>query len=214
MKFDRAYYETHYRDYERQNSARKLRFYRRLAETAAAGCPRPRILDIGCAFGLFLSHLNPAWDRFGLDASEYAIGCARERVPGVDFAVSAPGEFPFEGPFDVITAFDVFEHIPSLNPTLEWISSNLRPGGGLVFVVPVYDGPTGPLIRFLDKDPSHVHRRSRDFWLGLASGRLGLLEWCGIYRYLFPGGFYLHVVTRRWRKCTPAIACRVLLRGE
>jgi SAM-dependent methyltransferase len=135
-------------------------------------------------------------------------------VPDVNFAFSVPGEFPYEGPFDVITAFDVFEHIPLLDATLDWISCNLRPGGGLVFVVPVYDGPTGPLIRFLDRDPSHVHRRSRDFWLVLASGKFGLLDWYGIYRYLVPGGIYLHVVTRRLRRFTPAIACVMQRRQE
>ncbi len=207
MKFDRAYYETHYRNYERQNPARKLEFYRRLAETAAAGCPRPRILDMGCAFGLFLSYLDPAWERFGYDASEYAIERARQRVPGVDFAVSDPGTFPFEGPFNIITAFDVFEHIPPLDATLEWVARNLHPDGSLVFVVPVYDGPTGPLIRFLDRDPSHVHRKSRDFWLRLASDRFQLSDWYGIYRYLLPGGAYVHAVTRRLRCFTPAIAC-------
>ncbi len=207
MQFDRAYYENQYRDYEKQNPVRKLRFYRTLAERAAAGDPRPRILDFGCAFGLFLAQLNAGWDRFGFDASEYAIGRARELVPNVQFEVSGPGIYPFTGPFDIITAFDVFEHIPALDATMAWVDSNLKSGGGLIFVVPVYDGPTGPLIRILDRDPSHVHRKSRDFWLRLAGDGYELLDWYGIYRYLLPGGVYLHAVTRRWRRWTPAIAC-------
>jgi SAM-dependent methyltransferase len=144
---------------------------------------------------------------FGVDASQYAIELARTRVPRARLEVAPPGVFPFSGPFDVITAFDVLEHIESLNEIMSWIALNLTPSGGLVFVVPVYDGPTGPVIRALDKDPTHIHRESRDFWLKCARDRFEIVDWWGITRYLFPGGYYLHAVTHRWRRFTPAIAC-------
>ena len=207
MQFDRHYYENQYRNYERQNPARKIEFYRGLTLKAAAGRERPRVLDIGCAFGTFLSGLDKRWELFGVDASQYAIDLARERVPWAKLEVTLPGAFPFSGPFDVIAAFDVLEHIESLNEIMSWVALNLTPGGGLVFVVPVYDGPTGPVIRTLDKDPTHVHRESRDFWLNLVEDRFEMVDWWGITRYLFPGGFYLHAVTHRWRRFTPAIAC-------
>jgi SAM-dependent methyltransferase len=205
--FDRSYYETYYRDYERQNPPSKLAFYRMLARRAAGGVQLPRILDIGCAFGNFLGSLDPSWERCGVDASGYAISLASGKFPEVAFKAAAPGEHPFAGPFHVITAFDVLEHIPDLTETLGWINANLAQGGGLVLVVPVYDGPTGPVIRFLDKDPTHIHRKGRDFWLGLECPGLRLLDWSGIYRYLIPGGYYLHFAARRWRRFTPAIAC-------
>lgn len=214
MKFDRAYFDTYYRNYEMQNPPRKLDFYRRLVEKAAEGVIRPRILDMGCAFGLFLSRLDSSWERLGFDASDYAIESARERFPQVHFAVSIAGNFPFHGPFDVIAALDVLEHIPALDDTMAWIAGNLRPGGSLVFVVPVYDGPTGPIIRALDRDPTHIHRKSRSFWLGLSPGEFTLEDWWGMYRYLLPGGFYLHVVSRRWRRFTPAIACLFKRKGD
>ncbi len=207
MKFDREYYERQYRDYEAQNPDRKLQFYRRLAEAGARGPSCPSILDIGCAFGLFLSQLGDGWRRYGEDASEYAIARARERVPGAQFAVSNPPEHPYEGPFDAITAFDVLEHVAQLEELLDWIFRNLSPGGVFVFAVPVYDGPTGPIIRFLDRDPTHIHRRSRGHWLRLTGKLFRLVDWWGIYRYLLPGGVYLHATTRRLRWFTPAIAC-------
>ena len=207
MEFDRSYFETRYADYERQNPARKMRFYKSLAEAAAAGCKSPRILDIGCAFGFFLSWLGSGWERYGVDASEYAIACARQQVPGVSFAITASTDLVFPGPFDVISALDVLEHIADLDGMLQLIAAGLRPGGGFVSVVPVYDGITGPVIRLLDRDPTHLHKRSRDFWLDRMSVHFHLSDWWGIYRYLLPGGLYCHLVTKSLRRYAPAIAC-------
>jgi SAM-dependent methyltransferase len=206
VSFDRAYYKTQYRNYERQNPARKLAFYRQLVELVVAGVERPRVLDIGCAFGHFLSSLPLHWQRCGMDASDYAIGCASKRAPEIEFGISTPEAYPFEGYFDVITAFDVLEHVAGVSDMFDWIVGHLRPGAGLVFVVPVYDGLAGPVIRVLDKDPTHIHRSSRKFWL-LADPRLQLMDWWGILRYLLPGGIYIHAVTHRWRDFCPAIAC-------
>ena len=134
-----------------------------------------------------MSILGDRWDRFGIDASEYAIGEARRRTPDAKFAVAGAGDFPFRRQFDVITAFDVLEHIPDLETVLFRVSQSLAPGGAFIFVVPVYDGPTGPIIRALDQDPTHVHKQSRDFWLSCVSERFCLIDWRGIYRYLVGG---------------------------
>ncbi len=207
MAYDRAYYERQYRDYNRQNPARKLEFYRSLVEKAVGGILRPRVLDIGCAFGHFLSSLPAHWERCGIDASEYAIGVAARRMPDVRFAVSGAVRHPFDDPFDVITAFDVLEHVEGIADMFDWIAGSLRPGGAFVFVVPVYDGLTGPLVRLLDRDPTHVHKRSRSYWLYRADPRLQLVDWWGILRYLLPGAIYIHAVTHVWRAFCPAIAC-------
>lgn len=201
------YFESQYRNYRRQNPPRKLDFYRKLVELAAGSNKQPRILDIGCAFGLFLSGLDSRWQRFGVDPSDYAIQRAKEEVPGVRFAVTRGRQIPFPGLFDVVTAFDVLEHLADLDDMRSVMSRCLVPGGGFVFVVPVYDGLTGPLIRALDRDPTHIHKRSREFWLQWAGADFSLRDWWGIFRYLLPGEFCVHLVTHRWRRHTPAIAC-------
>lgn len=219
-RFEEGYYAAVYPDYARQNPPRKLRFYREMVERVAlpagsgsgtGGGARPadapvRLLDIGCAFGAFLASLDPRWERYGTDVSRYAVEKAAATVPGVRFARAGIDGIPFPGPFDVITSFDVIEHIPSLDQVAATVGSLLAPGGHFVFVVPVYDGPTGPVIRLLDKDETHVHKRSRDFWLEWAGGRFDVVSWCGIYRYLIPGLGYAHVPTRLLRRFTPAIA--------
>jgi len=207
MPYDRSYYKKQYRDYERQNPTRKLLFYRSLAEKAVEGILCPRVLDVGCAFGHFLSLLPTHWERCGIDASEYAIGKASRHVPDARFAIAGSERHPFDGDFDVITAFDVLEHVEGIEDMFDWIAGSLRPGGGLVFVVPVYDGPAGLLVRLLDRDPTHIHKKSRTYWLHSADPRLELVDWWGILRYLLPAGPYVHVVTHAWRDLCPAIAC-------
>ncbi len=207
MRFDCSHFENQYRDYHAQNPPRKLQFYIRLGVMAVQGRERPRILDLGCAFGLFLSCLPAGWDRFGVDASQYAIARANEPVPDAAFEAVSSTERAVPGHFDTITAFDVLEHVVALAQTLRRIAATLRPEGSFVFVVPVCDGPTGPLIRLLDRGPTHVHRRPRARWLERAGVHFGVLNWWGIYTYLFPGGFYMQTVTLLLRSCSPAIAC-------
>jgi len=144
-KFERDYFEKTYRNYSRQNPRRKLRFYRGLVEGVAPRDRTPRVLDIGCAFGAFLSELNPQWSRYGIDVSAFATDRAAQRLPGATFARADITKIPFEGPFDVITAFDVIEHVPSLEDAASSIKAKLAPDGSFLFVVPVYDGPTGPI---------------------------------------------------------------------
>jgi 2-polyprenyl-3-methyl-5-hydroxy-6-metoxy-1,4-benzoquinol methylase len=44
-----------------------------------------RILDVGCAEGLFLSLLNsPGWERYGMDVSTPAIESARRQHAGIE----------------------------------------------------------------------------------------------------------------------------------
>lgn len=206
VSFEREYFDRNYPDYVRQNPPRKLDFYRRLIAPAAKGKNRPRLLELGCAFGRFLEAVGPDWDRYGLDVSRYAIAQARERVPEATFAVASGAEIPFDETFDCIAAFDVIEHIPDLEQVAREVAAHLRPGGYWVFVVPVYDGPTGPVIRLLDKDPTHVHKQPREFWLDWVQQRFELVNWQGMYRYLLPGGYYAHWRTRWLRRFTPAIA--------
>ncbi len=162
---------------------------------------------MGCGLGRFVASLpRDLYRAHATDVSRWALEQNRERFPHVDFREASAVETPFPGDsFDVVTAFDVIEHVPDLDAVEEAVRAMLRQGGLFVFVVPVYDGLSGPVIRLLDKDPTHVHKRPRGFWLDRASRRFEVLEWWGILRYLLPWKHYLHVPTRRLRAHTPAI---------
>jgi SAM-dependent methyltransferase len=107
--------------------------------------------------------------------------------------------------FDVVAAFDVVEHIPALRSAFASAHRLLEPGGLFVFTVPVYDGPLGWLVHRLDRDPTHVHKRARDFWLGQLAPGFRLRRYTGVWRYFLPGGVYLNVVSRMSRRVTTAI---------
>ncbi len=205
-RFEEAYFKKNYVNYYRQNPVRKLTFYRSLVESAVQGIERPRLLEVGCAFGLFLAVLNPEWDLHGIDISKFGIQKARESLLQARVEVWDGTSVPFEGQFNVIVSFDVLEHIPDLNSISSTISSKLKAGGHFVFVVPVYDGPTGPIIRLLDNDETHIHRQSRDFWLDWTRGRFALVDYWGIYRLLVGSRHYIHIPTKRFRRFAPAIA--------
>jgi SAM-dependent methyltransferase len=204
--FDENYYQTVYKNYSRQNPPRKLRFYQKLL-TAHLGESQPvRLLDVGCAFAAFLSSLPHGWDRHGIDVSTHAIESVRAKVPGVKLASATLETLPFRGPFDAITSFDVIEHIADLDKVAQIVHGLLKPGGLFVFVVPVYDGPLGWLVHALDKDPTHIHKTNRDFWLSWAGKSFEVVDWLGTYRFLTPLGVYLHFASRLFRRWSPAVA--------
>jgi SAM-dependent methyltransferase len=205
-KFGAEYYHANYRHYERHNPARKMEFYRGLVTRYLPPVSRPRVLDLGCAFAKFLGALDASWSRFGIDLSEYAIQQAHKSLPGVGLTVASCTAVPFKGPFQAMVAFDVIEHVADLDQVAAFVRSELAPDGAFVFVVPVYDGPLGGVVRLLDGDPTHVHKESRDFWLKWASERFEIQEWSGVFRYLLPLGPYINWPTRSLRRIAPAIA--------
>jgi len=206
VAFEKEYFAQNYRDYAKHNPPAKMRFYGELVESAAPQRAERRILDVGCAFGTFLGSLDDRWRKYGLDQSQHAIEHARENLPQGTFAVGSAIEIPFDEQFDAICSFDCLEHVEDLEAVRSNIIAHLAGDGAFVFVVPVYDGPTGPIIHFLDRDPTHVHKRDRWFWLSWAERSFEIREWWGVYRYLLPGGIYAHLPTRRFRRWTPAIA--------
>lgn len=112
-----------------------------------------RILDVGGACSLVSQELT----RFGevtviepdRPTAEFA---AREL--GLDVRPgSLPDELPVEGSFDVVTLFDVLEHIDDEGPAMAAVARLVRPGGLLVVTVPALP------VLWSDHDVSVHHRR-------------------------------------------------------
>ncbi|MBX5497164.1 MAG: class I SAM-dependent methyltransferase [Bryobacteraceae bacterium] len=209
--YGRGYFAANYRDYDRQNPPSKLAFYRRLVERHTQGVAAPRVLELGCAFGLFLRSLGRRYRRVGIDLSHFALSAAAKADSGIHFIQADSARLPLSEQFDAVAAFDVIEHVPDLAALADTIRSAVRTGGVFIFVVPVYDGPLGWLVRLLDRDPTHLHKKSRGWWLSWAAKQGSVVEWLGVFRGWLPGGRYIHAPTRLFRGIAPAIAVVVRL---
>ena len=98
-----------------------------------------RLLDIGCGAGTMIEVLAEYGEVAGMDTSEEAVRYCRSRLPEVSFSAGrVPEALPDPGSLDVITAFDVIEHIPDEGPALAGIRDTLVPGGLFVCTVPAY----------------------------------------------------------------------------
>src|ERR1044072_4637577 len=99
---------------------------------------RPRILDVGCGTGANLVMLSKYGDAEGVDVSEDALAFCRER--GLDKVRLGAGEqLPYEdGAFDLVTAFDVVEHMDDDLAGLSEMRRLLRPAGRVLFFVPTF----------------------------------------------------------------------------
>lgn len=203
-----SYFDSAYRHYDTQNPPSKLQHYLDVIG-ARLQVSQPRLLDVGCGRGFFLRHAHDRhtdWDLYGIDPEAEGVTDTSTAVPDAAVIRGRADSMPYRPEsFDVITAWDVLEHLPDLDLALSEMVRCLRTGGLLAVVVPVYDGITGALVRALDRDPTHVHKRSRKFWTGLLDTSLDRVEWHGIYRYMITKSRYVHRPTRRLRETTPAI---------
>jgi len=117
---------------------------------------RPRILDVGCGTGANLLMLSKYGDAEGVDVSEDALAFCRER--GLqNVKLGAGEELPYDdGTFDLVTAFDVVEHMDDDLAGLREMRRVLRPGGRVLIFVPAFMFLWG-----LQDDVSHHRRRYR-----------------------------------------------------
>lgn len=202
VKFDDKYFATYYGDYSAQNPHGKLAWYISLLLKHVTG---GNLLDIGCSYGRFISAASSYFDCFGMDVDPDVVRKAGSFGHGKGFVCSRLPCIPFDG-LDVITMLDVLEHLPDPEAALKSAYDSLKPGGILLIVVPVYDGPFGLLVSLLDRDPTHVRKESRQYWLSCMGRYFKILEWQGAFRKLLWGTRYIHLPTTSFRRIAPAIA--------
>jgi len=95
-----------------------------------------RILDVGCGNGDFLELARRAgWEAFGVDPSDHATGCARSRGLNVTCGTLETAGYASEF-FDVVTMWDVLEHLGNPRRAAEESRRLLKAGGFLVVRVP------------------------------------------------------------------------------
>ncbi len=154
----------------RSNSAELAELYRRMdvgvyeaeaagrAATAARhiqllrrfhGGPCGKILDVGCASGLFLREArNAGWSVAGVEPSEVLYSRAVATLQGdaeLHCSILEQAGFAPES-FDVVTLWDVLEHVPEPVEFMRTCSALLKPGGKLFLNVPDLDSREARLL--------------------------------------------------------------------
>lgn len=99
-----------------------------------------RALDLGCGVGAAL-HLSKkaGWSACGQDISENALRVAREVFGCVTFSESIEQLAARGERFELVTAFNLIEHLPEPLSYLKTVCQLMADGGYLGLVVPNYD---------------------------------------------------------------------------
>ncbi|HKL66213.1 MAG TPA: class I SAM-dependent methyltransferase [Roseovarius sp.] len=127
-----------------------------LAETRAHD-----VLDIGCGDGGLTRMLTTAGHAVtGLDPSAAAIAAARERVPEARFEVAGAESLPFNPhSFDACIFLNSLHHVPvpEMGRALHEALRVLRPGGEVIVVEPLAEGPYFEVMRPVE-DETEIRR--------------------------------------------------------
>lgn len=102
---------------------------------------RLKVLDIGCGFGYFLKFIEEKknnWELYGMDISDYAIKKAKSNLKTAKLIVSNVNVgIPFKNNyFDLVTLFDVIEHVKAPFNVLQESYRVLKSGGLICITTP------------------------------------------------------------------------------
>ena len=120
--------------------------------------PGYRVLEVGCGTGNTLRVLErvcAGGTVTGSDAFDEGLRVARQRVR-CELVHADIRDLPMPGPFAIIAAFDVLEHIQDDREALRELHQRLAPGGRLVLTVPA----DMALWSYADEAAHHFRRYS------------------------------------------------------
>jgi SAM-dependent methyltransferase len=136
------------------------------------------VLDVGCFDGTFLASLDTA-RRFGIEINPAAAHRAKQRdveILDEDYESIKAGVVTF----DVITCFDVLEHVVDPTSFLEALTARLREGGLLMISTGNLDAWTWKIAGgryWYCANPEHISFLNRRWFEGVAAEReLGVVD--------------------------------------
>jgi SAM-dependent methyltransferase len=106
------------------------------------------LLDLGCSYGSFLESMQkPGWRLFGIEMSPHAAREARARSGGQVFVGDIlEADFAADS-FDVVTCFDVLEHVYEPRKVMARVVKWLKPDGIFYMLVPNIDSAEARIFR-------------------------------------------------------------------
>lgn len=131
---------AHYASYPRNTSLSPLTIkrYEELLEQFEPYRRTNRLLDIGCGDGHFLAVAkSKGWNVFGTEFTDEAVEVCRAK--GIEMHKGIIQSWSGAGNFDVITSFEVLEHITDGKEHASSIHALLRKGGLFYFTTPNFN---------------------------------------------------------------------------
>jgi 2-polyprenyl-3-methyl-5-hydroxy-6-metoxy-1,4-benzoquinol methylase len=149
--YDAEYYSTEsakggYANYVLDAEINRITFTERLHAIERRLGRKGRLLDVGCALGDFIEVARElGWDAEGIEISAYAAAQARARGLRVPTGTLEDVVLP-ERAYDVVTLYDVIEHLTDPVRTLQRVRGLLRPDGVVHVVTPNVGGLQARLL--------------------------------------------------------------------
>lgn len=126
-------YKHSYRDYLGSKKAIAQEFSRILKVIRSSGPSSGRLLEIGCAYGLFLQQAKEHYDVYGIEiVAEAAEYCRQSGLTNVKHGVLERIDTSWIESIDVAVMLDVIEHIDNIEEIFSFISETLRAKGTFV----------------------------------------------------------------------------------
>lgn len=152
---------------------------------------RPRVLDVGCADGLFLARLPERFEKHGVDISRPAVekGITQHGLDLVcgDLLDPAATDLFEEATFDLVTLWAILEHLQDPRGAVKRVARLVKQGGLVMIRVPNADGLLNSVARALYRVTfgrvrgplAYFYTRLHIYNFGAAQLRR-LLESCGL----------------------------------
>jgi len=100
-----------------------------------------RLLDVGCATGVFFDMASKqGWEVEGVEISKVLAAYARNNFGLKVHCLDLTKDSLETPPFDVVTLFDLIEHIPDVNEMIKGCRNNLSNEGVLIIRTPTEEG--------------------------------------------------------------------------
>jgi 2-polyprenyl-3-methyl-5-hydroxy-6-metoxy-1,4-benzoquinol methylase len=135
--YDKKFFDITYRHLLKDGIGRRkeyAKFTYRMDEIEKVQPQKGKILDVGCSFGFFCDVARDrGWQPVGIDIGEHAVKFARDEL-GLEVYVSDLHNAPTAcGDVDVVTLWNVVEHLDEPIAEFRRINALLKPGGTVVF---------------------------------------------------------------------------------
>ena len=133
--------ENHYKGYGRNDylSPITIKRYHEILDAFEAVRKTNRILDVGCGIGYFLDVAKSrGWEVYGTEYTDSAVTICEDKGITMHAGALNPQNYSAES-FDVITSFEVIEHINTPNEEVQRIFSLLRKGGYFYVTTPNFN---------------------------------------------------------------------------